>query len=107
MFLTGPPTTPDSVVVEHDVGAASESFPFLARRTSANAVPECEVGCEIHECRRETGERSRESEPDDCMPQDASAPVRLEKGAELHLGQQGRIDPHELHRRGSAGTTQP
>jgi hypothetical protein len=40
------------------------------------------------------------------MTKGTVVPICMEETADLHLGQQGGIDPDQLDRRGSAGTTQ-
>src|SRR5512133_3014557 len=104
--VTRRPTTSDPVVIQHNIGATREPFPFLARRARANAGPEGEVSRGV-QGPREPGERSHHSQPNSRVPKSSSVPIRVEEGAELHLRQQRGIGSHELDRRGSTSATQP
>jgi hypothetical protein len=105
-LLTGLPLAPDPVVVEDDIGTSREPVPFPGGRDGADAGPKGDVERKVHESATGEHEGSFRSEAAYGPANDASAAVRVEEGAELHLGQERRVDPHQLNRRGSARMTQ-
>jgi hypothetical protein len=98
ILVARPSSTADPVVIEDDVRATRESAPFLLRCAGANAEPERKIRREVEERGWHRCDSRNHPKPQERVSQGPSTPVGVKEAADLHLGEQRGIDPHQFNR---------